>query len=107
MAAPPRRALPFDIPRAATSAPLSLDLLGKFLHWDPSVRLSAAEALEHPWFASWRDPKDEGICERVSIDIPSCVVQKISDQFSRLVAAMRLLERGDRGSRARQGPHSR
>jgi len=67
--APPRMAVPFDIPNAA-AAPLSLDLLSKLLHWDPTVRLSAAEALEHPWFATWRDPKDEGICERVRRHAP-------------------------------------
>jgi len=63
--APPKRAVPFDIPNAA-AAPLPLDLLTKLLQWDPTVRLSAAEALEHPWFGTWRDPKDEGTCERVS-----------------------------------------
>ena len=65
--APPQRAVPFNISHAAAAAPLSLDLLSKLLHWDPTMRLSAAEALEHPWFDRWRDPKDEGICERVSI----------------------------------------
>ena len=71
--ASPRKAVPFDIPCAAAAAPLSLDLLSKLLHWDPASRLSAAEALEHPWFVNWRDPKDEGICERVSTSNTSCI----------------------------------
>ena len=70
---PPRKSVPFEIHNAAAEAPLSLDLLSKLLHWDPTVRLSAAEALEHPWFVGWRDSKDEGICERVSIANTSCI----------------------------------
>lgn len=82
--ASPRKAVPFDIPSAAAAAPLALDLLDKLLHWDPTARLSAAEALEHPWFVNWRDPKDEGICERVSIATTSCITSQSTAVFDHI-----------------------
>ena len=33
----------------------ALDLLARLLHWDPSKRISAGEALAHPWLARYRD----------------------------------------------------
>lgn len=42
-----------------------LDLIKKLLTWDPKQRLSAAEALKHPFFGN----NDEPITK--SIDIPS------------------------------------
>jgi serine/threonine protein kinase len=38
------------------SAPV-LDLLGKLLRFDPAERLPALEALEHPWFAGFKDAR--------------------------------------------------
>jgi p38 MAP kinase len=40
-----------------------LDLLEKMLVFDPRTRISAAEALEHPYLASYHDPSDEPIAE--------------------------------------------
>ena len=34
---------------------LALDLLARLLHWDPSKRISAGEALAHPWLARYRE----------------------------------------------------
>ena len=30
----------------------SIDLLARFLHWDPAKRITASEALLHPFFTS-------------------------------------------------------
>ena len=51
-------------PEAAAPA---LDLLEKLLHWDPSKRPTAAEALSHPYFDDIRDADFEQVrtaCER-------------------------------------------
>ena len=42
-----------------TSNPDGLDLLDKLLQFDPRKRITAAEALEHPYFDDWRDPELE------------------------------------------------
>jgi len=38
-----------------------LDLLEKLLHWDPSKRPTAAEALSHPYFDDIRDADFEQV----------------------------------------------
>ena len=38
---------------------LAKDLLTKTLRLDPDSRLSAEEALEHPYFSAYHDPEDE------------------------------------------------
>jgi len=38
---------------------LALDLLEKMLVFDPRTRISAAEALSHPYLAPYHDPTDE------------------------------------------------
>ena len=39
--------------------PVAVDLLQKLLVMDPDRRLSAEEALAHPYFANYADPDDE------------------------------------------------
>lgn len=41
--------------------PLALDLLDKLLMFRPDQRLTAAEALQHPYLAPFHDPNDEPI----------------------------------------------
>ncbi|CAI5756560.1 unnamed protein product [Candida verbasci] len=43
--------------------PEAIDLLAKLLVFDPKKRISAAEALTHPYMEPYHDPTDEPICE--------------------------------------------
>ncbi len=38
------------------------DLLGKLLVWDPRMRVSAEQALRHPYLNKYHDPEDEPVC---------------------------------------------
>jgi mitogen-activated protein kinase 7 len=44
---------------------LAIDLLDKMLTFDPAVRISCEQALEHPYLAAWHDPADEPACPTV------------------------------------------
>lgn len=44
--------------------PEVIDLLNKMLRINPSERLTAEEALKHPFFSELHDPQDEPICEQ-------------------------------------------
>lgn len=39
--------------------PQAIDLLEKLLKFNPAERITAAEAIKHPYFAEYRDPDDE------------------------------------------------
>ncbi|EMD37500.1 hypothetical protein CERSUDRAFT_83240 [Gelatoporia subvermispora B] len=44
--------------------PLALDLLDKLLQFDPRGRITCSDALDHPYFADWIDPKDQPVCDQ-------------------------------------------
>lgn len=44
--------------------PEAIDLLSKMLIFDPKKRISAADALQHPYMEPYHDPTDEPACER-------------------------------------------
>ena len=48
---------------------IALDLIEKLIVFRPSKRLSAEEALDHPFFKRFHDPEEEPLCVR-SIEIP-------------------------------------
>lgn len=52
---------PFSVlyPQAELAA---LDLLGAMLRFDPRERISACQALEHPYLTKYHDPDDEPVC---------------------------------------------
>ena len=43
------------------ASPLLLDLMARLLQFDPRKRPTAAEALEHPYLAAYRDAPEEGL----------------------------------------------
>ncbi|VDN17837.1 unnamed protein product [Dibothriocephalus latus] len=45
------------------SSSVMLDLLGKILTLDPDRRLTATQALAHPYFATYHDESDEPVAE--------------------------------------------
>eukprot|EP00002_Diphylleia_rotans_P039387 TRINITY_DN9115_c0_g1_i3.p1 TRINITY_DN9115_c0_g1~~TRINITY_DN9115_c0_g1_i3.p1 ORF type:complete len:378 (+),score=67.87 TRINITY_DN9115_c0_g1_i3:60-1193(+) len=59
----PRKKRPFAtiFPKAN---PLAIDLLERMLMFDPNKRITAAQALEHPYLATYHDPTDEPIAPR-------------------------------------------
>jgi mitogen-activated protein kinase 15 len=47
-----------------TASEDALDLIKSLLHFNPTKRLSAEEALKHPYVAQFHNPEDEPICKR-------------------------------------------
>lgn len=56
--------------------PEAIDLLEKMLTLDPFERITAEEALEHPYLRVWHDPNDEPVCQ-VKFDFTS--FEKVDD----------------------------
>lgn len=62
---PQREPIPFSERFALCThvEPEAIDLLSKMLIFDPKKRISAADALQHPYMEPYHDPTDEPICE--------------------------------------------
>ncbi|KAF9786292.1 kinase-like protein [Thelephora terrestris] len=58
---PMRKATPFEklLPDADAQA---IDLLRRMVTFDPTDRISVAEALKHPWLSTYHNPDDEPDC---------------------------------------------
>uniref|UniRef100_A0A9J8DAJ4 Mitogen-activated protein kinase n=1 Tax=Cyprinus carpio carpio TaxID=630221 RepID=A0A9J8DAJ4_CYPCA len=61
------RSLPSKAPESLAALypqaePSAMDLLGAMLRFDPRERISACQALEHPYLAKYHDPDDEPVC---------------------------------------------
>ena len=48
---------------------MAIDLLLKLLQFNPKKRLTAEEALEHPYVADFHNPEEEILCDH-KIEIP-------------------------------------
>ena len=67
------------------ASPDALDLLGRLLQFNPADRISASEALKHPYVAQFHNPAEEPVCERpVRIIIDDNVKYSISEYRDRL-----------------------
>jgi mitogen-activated protein kinase 15 len=55
----------------------SLDLLKSLLHFNPNKRLTAEQALRHPYVSQFHNPEDEPVCQK-KINIPIDDNQKFS-----------------------------
>jgi mitogen-activated protein kinase 15 len=55
--------------RFPSASPEALDLLSKLLHFNPEKRISAEEALRHPYCSQFHNPEDEPVAEKI-ITIP-------------------------------------
>ncbi|KAI9931140.1 hypothetical protein ASPWEDRAFT_22997 [Aspergillus wentii DTO 134E9] len=58
---PTKSRIPFS-PIFPNANPLAVDLLTKMLKFNPTSRVSAMQALEHPYFQTWHDPSSEPDC---------------------------------------------
>jgi serine/threonine protein kinase len=64
--------------------PDALDLLGKMLAFDPKERITAAEALAHPYFQQLHDPQDEPEFHGARFD-GTAFLNCETDDFRRLI----------------------
>eukprot|EP01135_Chromosphaera_perkinsii_P012150 Nk52_evm14s2596 gene=Nk52_evmTU14s2596 len=56
--------MPLDELLGPAASPLAVDLLEKMLIFDPAARITAEEALGHPYLAQFHDAADEPVSER-------------------------------------------
>jgi p38 MAP kinase len=54
--------VPFTV-RFKHAEPAAIDLLEKMLVFDPKKRITAAEALAHPYLSPYHDPDDEPVTD--------------------------------------------
>lgn len=52
----------------SSASPEAIDFLERTLNLDPDYRPTAAEAMEHPYFAQYHDPNDEPTSEPIDVD---------------------------------------
>eukprot|EP01090_Pellita_catalonica_P002105 TRINITY_DN11765_c0_g1_i1.p1 TRINITY_DN11765_c0_g1~~TRINITY_DN11765_c0_g1_i1.p1 ORF type:complete len:178 (-),score=51.85 TRINITY_DN11765_c0_g1_i1:90-623(-) len=85
---PPSKKRPLReiFPHASADA---LDLLEKLLQFDPTKRLSAAEAVMHPYVVQFRDEEEPVCSDPITIKIDDNVKYSISDYRNSLYGMIR------------------
>lgn len=72
-----------------TASPEALDLLKKLLEFNPRKRITAQEALQHPYIAKFHDPEEELPCNRIiRIPISDNKRQSVNEYREALYAAI-------------------
>jgi len=72
----------------------ALDLLSRLLQFNPNKRLSAEDAVMHPYVVQFRDEQDEPVCpEPIHIPIDDNVKYSIQDYRNKLYADIKLKEK--------------
>ena len=67
--------------------PLALDLMEKMLNFDPLRRMTATEALSHPYLSEFHDPEDEPVAES-TFDWSSLDHELTAEEWKRKSCAM-------------------
>ena len=68
-----------------SASPEALDLLSKLMHFNPEKRISAEEALQHPYCVQFYNPDDEQVAGRtITITIDDNTKYSISQYRDRL-----------------------
>lgn len=73
--------------RFLATSPDALDLLYRMLHVNPDKRVTAVQALEHPYVATFHDPAVERVAEK-KVFIP------VEDTIKKSTAVRALISRG-------------
>ncbi|KAI9364846.1 mitogen-activated protein kinase [Zopfochytrium polystomum] len=82
---PVRQPVPFT-ERFKNADPEAIDLLSRLLVYDPRQRLTAAQALEHPYVRAYHDPTDEPAAAR-AFDWSFAEAERGTDEWKALVYA--------------------
>jgi len=89
--------------------PDAIDLISRLLTFSPDKRLTAEEALRHPFVSQFHSPADEPICEHsitlpISDDVKYSVAEYRDSLYSEIVRRKKELRRRARVSRTAPGP---
>ena len=86
----------------------AIDLLIHLLHFDPSLRISAVQALEHPYIAQFHDPSVERVATKVVKPlIPDDEKKSTNFYREKLYNQINAAARGGPDRRGEGGPDSR